>query len=235
MVEGATRSTGNQNWTFSRSFNGRDGNAAKFTKRCPSIRKTSTSIYAVNSSSVYGCSPIQPLRHYLRGHMDDQGFVPLHVIAGFKKVAELTDSIQQIIEALQGSPFVEVQGDRIRKRYNWHHWLLPEETSHQSVDAMASGVRTCRLDRARPIHLVVQAASGILQKQKRSCFRWSATVFCCWSSEQHQRLRWCKPLNHHVWSCWLVLDMKYIILSCTESGKTIMKGNQKRERVKGKA
>ncbi|KAF8101111.1 hypothetical protein N665_0210s0046 [Sinapis alba] len=78
---------------------------------------------------------------YLRGHMDDHGFVPLHVIAGFKKVAELTDSIQQIVEALQGSPFVEVQGERIRKRYNWQHWLLPEEASHQSVDAVASGVR----------------------------------------------------------------------------------------------
>ncbi|CAH2076564.1 unnamed protein product [Thlaspi arvense] len=82
---------------------------------------------------------------YLRGHMDDQGFVPLRVIAGFKKVAELTDNIQQIVEALQNSPFVEVQGDRIRKRYNWQHWLLPRGSnsavsSPQSVDAVASRV-----------------------------------------------------------------------------------------------
>ncbi|KAG2319217.1 hypothetical protein Bca4012_054515 [Brassica carinata] len=74
---------------------------------------------------------------YLREQMDDQGFAPLHVIAGFRKVAELTDSIQQIVEALQGSPFVEVQGDRIRKRHNWQHWLIP---SPQSVDAVASRV-----------------------------------------------------------------------------------------------
>ncbi|CAH8344664.1 unnamed protein product [Eruca vesicaria subsp. sativa] len=90
---------------------------------------------------------------YLRGHMDDQGFVPLHVIAGFKKVAELTGSIQQMVEALQGSPFVEVQGDRIRKRYNWQHWLLPEVASPQSVDAVASGVRNLSIGQssAEPI------------------------------------------------------------------------------------
>ncbi|WZZ10021.1 hypothetical protein YC2023_095942 [Brassica napus] len=74
---------------------------------------------------------------YLRDQMDDQGFAPLHVIAGFRKVAELTDSIQEIVEALQGSPFVEVQGDRIRKRHNWQLWLIP---SPQSVDAVASRV-----------------------------------------------------------------------------------------------
>ncbi|KAJ4913969.1 La-related protein 1C [Raphanus sativus] len=189
---------GNQNWTFSRSFNGRDGNAANSQRGAPAfVRHPPPSMQSIPPQFM-AAQPIQPFGSpvpfptelaspyyprmpfigplspgpvfyqvqdpplniklqkqihyyfseenlirdtYLRGHMDDQGFVPLHVIAGFKKVAELTDSIQQIIEALQGSPFVEVQGDRIRKRYNWHHWLLPEETSHQSVDAMASGVR----------------------------------------------------------------------------------------------
>ncbi|KAJ4871795.1 La-related protein 1C [Raphanus sativus] len=82
---------------------------------------------------------------YLREQMDDQGFAPLYVIAGFRKVAELTDSIQQIVEALQGSPFVEVQGDRIRKRHYWQHWLIPKETNPavpnpQPVDAVASRV-----------------------------------------------------------------------------------------------
>ncbi|KAF8101537.1 hypothetical protein N665_0204s0034 [Sinapis alba] len=82
---------------------------------------------------------------YLRRQMDDLGFVPLPVIAGFKKVAELTDSMQLIADALQGSPVVEVQGDRIRKRYNWQHWLLPQDpnpavSSPQSVGAVASRV-----------------------------------------------------------------------------------------------
>ncbi|XP_010446861.1 PREDICTED: la-related protein 1C isoform X2 [Camelina sativa] len=76
---------------------------------------------------------------YLRGFMDEDGFVPLRVIAGFKKVAELTDSIQQIVEALQNSPVVEVQGDLIRKRHQWNQWVLqnmrtPAVSSPQAVD-----------------------------------------------------------------------------------------------------
>ncbi|KAG2243533.1 hypothetical protein Bca4012_022187 [Brassica carinata] len=188
---------GNQNWTFNRSFNGRDGNAhsqrgapAFVRHPPPPMQSIPPQFMAAQPMQPFGspvpfppelASPYYPrmpfmgplspgpvyyqvqdpplniklqkqihyyfseenlIRDtYLRGHMDDQGFVPLHVIAGFKKVAELTDSIQQIVEALQGSPFVEVQGDRIRKRYNWQHWLLPEEASPRSVGAVASGVR----------------------------------------------------------------------------------------------
>ncbi|KAF8095526.1 hypothetical protein N665_0330s0008 [Sinapis alba] len=95
---------------------------------------------------------------YLRDQMDDQGFAPLHVIAGFKKVAELTDSIQQIVEALQGSPFVEVQGDRIRKRHNWQHWLIPKDTnpvvpSPQSVDAVAGRVGNLSIGQSSTEHI----------------------------------------------------------------------------------
>ncbi|CAN8327902.1 unnamed protein product [Cochlearia groenlandica] len=61
---------------------------------------------------------------YLRRCMDPQGFVPLGVIARFRKVTELTDSVQRIVEALQGSPFLEVQGDRIRRRDNGQQWYL---------------------------------------------------------------------------------------------------------------
>ncbi|KAJ0252225.1 La-related protein 1C [Hirschfeldia incana] len=189
---------GNQNWSFSRSFNGRDGNAAHSQRGAPAFVRHPPPPMQSIPPQFMAAQPIQPFGShvpfppelasayyprmpfvgplspgpvfyqvqdpplnmklqkqiqyyfseenlirdtYLRGHMDDQGFVPLHVIAGFKKVAELTDSIQQIVEALQGSPSVEVQGDRIRKRYNWQHWLLPEEASSQSVDGVASGVR----------------------------------------------------------------------------------------------
>ncbi|XP_009148977.1 la-related protein 1C [Brassica rapa] len=188
---------GNQNWNFSRSFNGRDGNAhsqrgapAFVRHQPPTMQSIPPQFMAAQPIQPFGgpvpfppelASPYYPrmpfigplspgpvyyqvqdpplnvklqkqiqyyfseenlIRDtYLRGLMDDQGFVPLHVIAGFKKVAELTDSIQQIVEALQGSPFVEVQGDRIRKRYNWQHWLLPEDASLQFVNAVASGVR----------------------------------------------------------------------------------------------
>ncbi|XP_010432215.1 PREDICTED: la-related protein 1C-like isoform X2 [Camelina sativa] len=93
---------------------------------------------------------------YLRGFMDEDGFVPLRVIAGFKKVAELTDSIQHIVEALQNSPVVEVQGDVIRKRHEWHQWVLqnmrtPAVSSPQAVDradAVASRLGNLALDQS---------------------------------------------------------------------------------------
>ncbi|KAJ0240740.1 La-related protein 1C [Hirschfeldia incana] len=194
---------GNQNWNFSRSFNGRDGNnvhsqrgapafvrhpppppvqtipqfmaaaqpvppfatplpfppelASQYYQRMPFVAPLSPGPVFYHVQDLPLNIKLQKQIHYyfseenlikdtyLRRQMDDQGFVPLPVIAGFKKVAELTDSVQQIADALQGSPVVEIQGDRIRKRFNWQHWLLPQEpnpavSSPQSVGAVASRV-----------------------------------------------------------------------------------------------
>ncbi|CAH8274185.1 unnamed protein product [Arabidopsis lyrata] len=173
---------GNQNWTFQRSFSGREGNAqsqrgipAFVTHAPPPMQPIPPQFMAAQPIQSFGVpfpaelassgpyyprmQPFMtPLPHgpvfyhvqdpplhmklhnqiqyyfsdenlitdiYLRGFMNEQGFVPLRVVAGFKKVAELTDSIQQIVEALQNSPSVEVQGESIRKRHNWQNWLLP--------------------------------------------------------------------------------------------------------------
>ncbi|GAB4848439.1 hypothetical protein Ancab_003135 [Ancistrocladus abbreviatus] len=62
---------------------------------------------------------------YLRQNMDEQGWVPIALIAGFKKVSQLTDNIQFILDALRASTVVEVQGEKIRKRDNWKKWLMP--------------------------------------------------------------------------------------------------------------
>ncbi|KAL4366364.1 hypothetical protein GQ457_05G012140 [Hibiscus cannabinus] len=62
---------------------------------------------------------------YLRQNMDEQGWVPIKLIAGFKKVSLLTDNIQLIMDALQSSTVVEVQGDKVRKRNDWMRWIMP--------------------------------------------------------------------------------------------------------------
>ncbi|KAL0891578.1 hypothetical protein Bca101_015561 [Brassica carinata] len=194
---------GNQNWTFNRSFNGRDGNNVHSQRGTPAfVRHAPPPVQPIPPQFMAAAQPVPPFASplpfppelasqyyqrmpfvgplspapvfyhvqdpplniklqkqiqyyfseenlikdtYLRRQMDDQGFVPLPVIAGFNKVAELTDSIQQIADALQGSPVVEIQGDRIRKRYNWQHWLLPQDpnpavSSPQAVGAVASRV-----------------------------------------------------------------------------------------------
>lgn len=74
---------------------------------------------------------------YLRENMDDQGWVPIKLIAGFKKVSKLTGSIPMILDALQASSVVEVQGEKLRRRNDWMKWIVPpsmrSSTKLQSV------------------------------------------------------------------------------------------------------
>lgn len=62
---------------------------------------------------------------FLRQNMDEQGWVPIKLIAGFKKVLNLTDNILLILNAVQASTVVEVQNDKIRKRNEWMKWIMP--------------------------------------------------------------------------------------------------------------
>ncbi|XP_023754172.1 la-related protein 1C [Lactuca sativa] len=62
---------------------------------------------------------------YLRRNMDEQGWVPASLIAGFKKVSYLTDNIQLILDAMRTSTVVEVQGEKIRRRNDWMKWMMP--------------------------------------------------------------------------------------------------------------
>ncbi|KVI08752.1 la-related protein 1C isoform X2 [Cynara cardunculus var. scolymus] len=62
---------------------------------------------------------------YLRRNMDEHGWVPISLIAGFKKVLYLTDNVQLILDAMRTSTIVEVQGDKIRRRNDWMRWIMP--------------------------------------------------------------------------------------------------------------
>ncbi|XP_074580499.1 la-related protein 1C-like [Curcuma longa] len=61
---------------------------------------------------------------YLRQNMDEQGWVPVSLIAGFNRVRQITNSIDFILDTLPLSTEVEVQGDKIRKRQGWMSYLL---------------------------------------------------------------------------------------------------------------
>ncbi|KAL6959903.1 hypothetical protein U1Q18_040052 [Sarracenia purpurea var. burkii] len=75
---------------------------------------------------------------YLRQNMDDQGWVPINLIAGFKKVQLLTDNIPLILDALRTSSVVEVQDDRIRKRDDWWRWIMPPSVQFPTVSSPQS-------------------------------------------------------------------------------------------------
>ncbi|MCO5602282.1 hypothetical protein L7F22_056411 [Adiantum nelumboides] len=79
---------------------------------------------------------------FLRSNMDEQGFIPVSVIANFNRVKMLTPNPGLILDALRNSAVVEVQGDKLRKRDDWAKWLLPP--SHYGPSS--SGLREPELD-----------------------------------------------------------------------------------------
>ncbi|KAM3342921.1 la-related protein 1C isoform X1 [Capsicum galapagoense] len=75
---------------------------------------------------------------FLRQNMDEHGWVPVTLIAGFKKVMELTDNVQLILNAVISSTVVEVQGEKLRRRNDWFHWLMPPLAQNSSVSSSQS-------------------------------------------------------------------------------------------------
>ncbi|XP_071705875.1 la-related protein 1C [Rutidosis leptorrhynchoides] len=69
---------------------------------------------------------------YLRQNMDEQGWVPATLIAGFKKVSVLTDNVQLILDAMRSSTVVEVQGEKIRRRNDWMNWVIPAPVQYSN-------------------------------------------------------------------------------------------------------
>ncbi|XP_073293640.1 la-related protein 1C-like isoform X2 [Primulina huaijiensis] len=61
---------------------------------------------------------------FLRQKMDVDGWVPINLIANFKKIRELTDNVQLILDALRASNVVEIQVEKLRRKGNWRKWIM---------------------------------------------------------------------------------------------------------------
>ncbi|XP_044982652.1 la-related protein 1B-like isoform X1 [Hordeum vulgare subsp. vulgare] len=93
---------------------------------------------------------------FLRGHMDDHGWVPLSLIAGFNKVQRLlyrigqvknlTNGLQFILDTVMQSTVVEVQGDKIRRRVRWEVWLLPRSNYSAGIFSGSRSPVTSNID-----------------------------------------------------------------------------------------
>ncbi|XP_039037617.1 la-related protein 1A-like [Hibiscus syriacus] len=73
--------------------------------------------------------------HYLISLMDDEGWVPISTIANFKRVKRMSTDIQFIIDALQSSSAIEVQGNKIRRRDEWSKWIGASSATTVSSEA----------------------------------------------------------------------------------------------------
>ncbi|KAD5960360.1 hypothetical protein R6Q59_013484 [Mikania micrantha] len=60
---------------------------------------------------------------YLISLMDDHGWVPISIIAGFKRVKSMSTDIPLIVDALLRSSTLEVQDEKVRKREDWSKWI----------------------------------------------------------------------------------------------------------------
>ncbi|XP_027077790.1 la-related protein 1C-like [Coffea arabica] len=75
---------------------------------------------------------------YLRQNMDDQGWVPIKLIASFKKVTQLTDNIQLILDSVRTSGAVEVEGEKVRRRNDWTKWIMPPSVQYSTISSPQS-------------------------------------------------------------------------------------------------
>ncbi|KAG6475738.1 la-related protein 1B-like [Zingiber officinale] len=73
---------------------------------------------------------------FLRSNMDAQGWVPISLIATFRRVKRVTSNTNYILSALRSSIVIEIQGENIRRHNDWKRWILP---SANGRDGQPSG------------------------------------------------------------------------------------------------
>ncbi|XP_042002607.1 la-related protein 1A-like [Salvia splendens] len=86
---------------------------------------------------------------YLISLMDNQGWVPVSVIANFKRVKRMDADVPFILDALQASEVIETQGQKVRRLNEWSKWI-PTSADHQispgSSDGKSDGITENRGD-----------------------------------------------------------------------------------------
>lgn len=63
---------------------------------------------------------------FLRKHMNEEGWVPIQVIAGFRRIISLTTDQSLICDAISQSSKLELdpQNISLRLKHDWHRWIL---------------------------------------------------------------------------------------------------------------
>ncbi|XP_042484396.1 la-related protein 1B-like [Macadamia integrifolia] len=84
---------------------------------------------------------------YMKSLMDDEGWIPVHRIAGFRRVKAMTSDINLILRSLQLSAVVEVQGNKMRRRGDWMNWVQNRSTDAQisSITDISTGIQNIHL------------------------------------------------------------------------------------------
>ncbi|KAG8373617.1 hypothetical protein BUALT_Bualt11G0042900 [Buddleja alternifolia] len=83
-------------------------------------------------------------------HRDSSSLLDHHIKSevALLYVMQLTDNIQLILDAIQASNVVEVQGDKVRRKGDWNKWIMTpfHSTVRSSQDMLAAHVNSIKLD-----------------------------------------------------------------------------------------
>ncbi|XP_022949956.1 la-related protein 1C-like isoform X2 [Cucurbita moschata] len=114
---------------------------------------------------------------FLRQKMDEDGWVPVRLIATFSKVKRLTENIQTILDALQSSTLVEVKGDKVRRRNDYDRWIIrpgqvpniaaPLSPVSSNQDMLAAGVQGIALENIN--HRDSEGGQGDVHVEAQPC------------------------------------------------------------------
>uniref|UniRef100_A0A8C8SSY1 La ribonucleoprotein 1B n=1 Tax=Pelusios castaneus TaxID=367368 RepID=A0A8C8SSY1_9SAUR len=80
---------------------------------------------------------------FLRRKMDQQGFLPISLIASFHRVQALTTNVNLILEALKDSTEVEIVDHKMRKRIDPEKWPIPGPPSRNLPQTDFSRLINC--------------------------------------------------------------------------------------------
>ncbi|VFQ94065.1 unnamed protein product [Cuscuta campestris] len=80
--------------------------------------------------------------HYLLSLMDNHGWVPISIIAGFKRVKSMSTDIPFILDSLQASTTIEVQGDKVRRRDEWFKYVRTVPDQKPSFPVLSPQVQS---------------------------------------------------------------------------------------------
>nr|XP_008110243.1 PREDICTED: la-related protein 1B isoform X1 [Anolis carolinensis] len=80
---------------------------------------------------------------FLRRKMDEQGFLPISLIASFHRVQALTTNVNLILEALKDSTEVEIVDHKMRKRMEPEKWPIPGPSSRNRPQTDFSQLINC--------------------------------------------------------------------------------------------
>ncbi|KAJ5432619.1 uncharacterized protein N7458_011775 [Penicillium daleae] len=112
---------------------------------------------------------------FLRRHMDSQGFVPLAVIASFKRVKSLTEDFEMLRHVSRGLRNVdyligEDGVDRLRPKERWAQWVLPVDQRDPSAqhEGASAAKHSSKNDENVPINSHVDGTpNGSIQNGPR--------------------------------------------------------------------